>query len=140
MDIFLKEISNEIAEPLTVLCIESLQAGVIPLEWKKSHITPVHKGGSTDDATNYRPIAVVSVVVKVLEKIVATELFAYLESTAQLHPHQAAYRFRKSTEDILRVAVDIISNFINLGNAVCVDFLDWKKAFDTVFCFRDFLS
>ena len=103
---FLKEIGNEIAEPLTVLYNESLWAGVIPLEWKKSHIPPVHKGGSTDDATNYRPIAVVLVVVKVLEKIVATKLSAYLESTAQLHPHQAAYRFGKSTEDILRVAVD----------------------------------
>ena len=47
------------------------------------------------DATNYRPIAVVSVVVKVLEKLVA-ELSRYLESTTQLHPHQAAYSFENS--------------------------------------------
>ena len=39
----------------------------------------------------------------------ATDLSGFLESTAQLHPHQAAYRSGKSTEDILRVAVDIIS-------------------------------
>jgi len=84
-------------ESLTPLYIESLRAGAIPLEYKKSHITPVHKDGPTDDATNYRPIAVVSVVVKVLEKIVATT--AYLESSRQLHPHQAAYRFEKSTEE-----------------------------------------
>jgi len=86
--------------------VESLWAGVIPLEWKKSHTTPVHKGGSADDATNYRPIAVVSVVG--LEKIVANnyyKLSAHLESAAQLHPHQAAYRFGKFTEDILRVLV-----------------------------------
>jgi len=68
---FLKEISNEIVQPLTVLYNEeSLQTSVIPLEWKRFHITPVHKGGSMDDATNYRPIAVVSVVVKFLEKSV----------------------------------------------------------------------
>jgi len=87
---FLKEISDEIAEPLTALYNESLQTGVIPLEWKKSHIIPVNKGGSIDDATNYRPIAVVSVVVKFLEKLVTSELSRYLECTAQLHPHQAA--------------------------------------------------
>ena len=110
---FLKEVSNEIVKPLTVLYNESLQTGIIPLEWKRSHITPVHKGGPADDATNYRPIAVVSVVVKILEKLVATELSRYLESTAQLHPHQTAYRLGKSTEDILRVAVDIISNSID---------------------------
>ena len=90
---FLKEVSDVIVEPLTVLYNESLQTGVIPLEWKKSHITSVHKGSSVDDATNYRPIAVVSVIVKILEKLVATELSRYLESTAQLQPHQAAYRF-----------------------------------------------
>ena len=38
------------------------------------------------------PIAVVSVV-KILEKLVATELSRYLECTAQLHPHQAVHRF-----------------------------------------------
>ena len=54
-----------------------------PLEWKKSHITPLHKGGCTDDATNYRPIVVASVVV-ILEKIVVTKLSRCLESTAQL--------------------------------------------------------
>ena len=41
---FLKEISSEIAEPLTTLYNESLRTGIIPLEWKRSHITPVHKG------------------------------------------------------------------------------------------------
>ena len=124
---FLKEISNEIVQPLTVLYNESLRTGVIPLEWKRSHITPVHKGGFMDDATNYRPLAVVSVVVKNLEKLVATKLSRCLESTAQLHPHQAAYRFGKSTENVLRVAVDIISNLIDSDNAVCVAFLDLKK-------------
>jgi len=64
------------------------------------------------------PIAVVSVVVKILEKMVATELSRYLESTAQLHSCQAAHRFGKSTEDILRVTVDIISNSIDSSNAV----------------------
>jgi len=85
---------------------------------------------------------VVSVVVKILEKLVATELSRYLECTAQLHPHQ--YRFGKSTEDILRVAVDIISNSIDSDNAVCVAFLDLKKKhlihWIIVFCFEDFLS
>ena len=73
----------------------------------------------------------------------ATKLSRYLECTAQLHPHQAAYGFGKSTEDILRVAVDIISNSIDSGNAVCVAFLDLKKhliLWIIVFCFKDFLS
>ena len=42
---FLKEISNEIAEPLTKLYNDSLRTGCIPSDWKKSYITPVFKGG-----------------------------------------------------------------------------------------------
>ena len=70
---FLKEISNEVAVPLMRLFNKSLSSGVVPSDWKKSHITPVHKGGPEDDPTNCRPIAVVSDVAKILEKVVATQ-------------------------------------------------------------------
>ena len=53
---------------------ESLSSGVVSSDWKKSHIIPMHKGGPKDDPTNCRPIVVVSVIAKILEKIVATQL------------------------------------------------------------------
>jgi len=56
---FLREVANEIAEPLTKLYNESLHTGIIPKDWKQSHITPIHKGGSTGNPSNYHPIAVV---------------------------------------------------------------------------------
>ena len=68
----LKAISDEIAEPLTWLYNDFLHSGIISSDWKRSHITPAHKGGVEDNPTNYRPIAVVSIIVKILEKIVAT--------------------------------------------------------------------
>jgi len=61
-----------IAEPLTKLYNESLYSGTVPTEWKQSYITPVHKGGATDNPSNYWTIAVVSVVAKILERIAAT--------------------------------------------------------------------
>ena len=45
----------------------------------------VHKGGASNVPNNYRPIAVVSVVAKVLEKIVATKLSAYFTAHHLLH-------------------------------------------------------
>ena len=98
---FLKEVAGEVVVPLTNLFNYSLQHTVVPLAWKRSHITPVFKGGAPNDASNYRPIAVVPVVAKILEKIVATQLGTYLEQNNLLHPHQGAYRCGRSTEDIL---------------------------------------
>ena len=80
---YLKEIAVEI---VTHLYNMSLKEGIIPQDWKQSHITPVHKGGNFDDPSNYRPISVVSVVAKILEKIVSDQLSLYLENHKLLHP------------------------------------------------------
>ena len=63
---------------LTNLFNYSLQHKVVSLAWKESHITPIYKGGAPDDPSNYRPITVVPVVAKLLEKIVATQLAWYV--------------------------------------------------------------
>ena len=44
---FLKEVSDEIVDPLTKLYNKSLQTGVFPNEWKRCNVTPVHKGGAS---------------------------------------------------------------------------------------------
>ena len=62
--LFLKQVAEEIAVPLTYLYNKSLSTGSLPAGWKKSNVTPVHKGGSTDDPGNYRPISVVPIVAK----------------------------------------------------------------------------
>ena len=128
----MREIAVEIAAPLTRLYNLSLQQGIVPRAWKQSHITPVHKGGSTDDPSHYRPIAVVSVVAKVLAKIVATQLSSYLEEHKLFNSHQGAYRHGKSTEDILLVLVDAIVHHMDEKESVCVAFLDLRKAFDSL--------
>lgn len=51
---------------------------------------PVHNGGAEDDPTNYRPIAVVSITAKILEKIIVTQLSDYFESNELFHPPQDA--------------------------------------------------
>ena len=101
----------------------------IPVGWKQSHITPVYKGGECNDPSNYRPISVVPILAKVLEKIVSAQ---YLEKNNLIHPHQGAFRCGKSTEDILLLTVDHIVNTLDAGKSVCAAFLDLKKAFDSL--------
>ena len=112
-------------------CIMILYA-LVPSDWKRSQIVPLHKGGAEDDPTNYQPIAVVSIIAKILEKIIATQLSDYFESNNLMHPHQGAYRHRKSTENILLVAVDTIVTCLDKEDVVCTSFLDIRKAFDSL--------
>ena len=129
---FLRAIANQIVAPLTDIFNCSLSSGQVPSEWKRSHITPIYKGGSPDDPSNFRPISVVPIIAKILEKIVSDQLSIYLEDNHLLHPHQGAYHSGKSTQDILLVAVDSIVHLLDKDEAVCAAFLDLRKAFDSL--------
>jgi len=93
-----------------------------------SYITP--KNGSSSDPGNFRPISVA--LAKILEKLVAAQLNQYLEQHTLLRPHQGAYCYGKSTEDVLLVAVDFITQCLDDGKAVCASFSDFCNAFDSL--------
>ena len=118
--------------PLSFLYNKSLDVGLVPIAWKRSNVTPIHKGGPTDDPGNYRPISVVPVVAKVFEKMIATQLNAFLEHHGLLHDLQGAYRHGRPADQILMYAVDTIVQAVDGGNCVCAAFLDLRKAFDSL--------
>jgi len=96
---FLKHCATSLAPSLTAIVNESLQEGVVPTSFKLSHITAIHKSGCKSDSKNYRPISLLPVVSKLLERVVHRQLIRYLESD-QDHPllpqEQFAYRARHS--------------------------------------------
>ena len=84
---FLREVALEIAEPLNIFyTIFSLWSGSIPRDWKQSNVTAVYKHGSRNDPSNYRPISVVPIIAKVLEKLVASQLNSYCEEKSTFEP------------------------------------------------------
>ena len=130
--LFLQRVSECISVPLTNIYNYSLKTGTVPSAWKRSNVTPVHKGGDTDDPGNYRPISVVPIVAKILEKIVATQLSSFMEEHHLLHDLQGAYRQGRSADQILVYATDIIVQAMDAGKSVCAIFLDLRKAFDSL--------
>ena len=62
----LKDLALELAGPLTCLFNKSMASGQFPDKWKDANLTPVHKSGSKNLVSNYRGIALLSVVSKVL--------------------------------------------------------------------------
>jgi len=72
---------------------------------------------------------VVPILAKILEKIVAAQLNQYY---ILLWPHQGAYCYGKSTENVLLVAMDFITQCLDDGKAVCVPVLYFHKAFDSL--------
>ena len=130
--LFLKAVASDIAIPLSTIYNKSIQTGSVPRAWKRSDVTPVYKGGDVNHPGNFRPISVVSIVAKVLEKMIANQLSSYMESRKLFHKHQGAYRRGKSSQQILMFAIDKIVNALDQHLVVCAAFLDLKKAFDSL--------
>ena len=56
----LKELANQISEPLTCLFNQSLAKGLVPEDWKIAHVSPIPKNDDTSLPSNYRPISLLS--------------------------------------------------------------------------------
>jgi hypothetical protein len=130
----LKACAGDLAHFLCQLFNASLRTGVFPRTFKSAYVTPILKktGLAEDDAKNYRPISNLSVVSKLLERLVASQLLCYLNSNGLLPELQSAYRANRSTETAMAKVVSDILMSLDHGDIAALALLDYSAAFDTV--------
>jgi len=101
---------------------------------KAAYITHILKKADMDsaDAKSYRPISNLSVISKLLERLIAKQLVGYFKDNNLLPDLQSAYRPHHSTETaVLKVLADIFLA-LDSGNLVMLTLLDLSAAFDSV--------
>jgi len=128
---FLKIASAELAKPITCIINQSIETGIVPDLFKISCITPIFKGGDFNDSENYRPIAILPSLNKILERVVYDQLLKFLDKHNTIYNYQFGFRKKHSTEQAILELTDTIKNSIDNRQLTCGIFLDFKKAFDT---------
>ena len=91
----LKKSVNVLAPFLCWLFCWSFEHGVVPSRMKSAYITPILKKADLDslDPKSYRPISNLSVLSKLLERLVDKQLTTYLMESDLFPDLQSAYRF-----------------------------------------------
>lgn len=119
---------------IALLVNKSLEGGCVPVTFKSAIVTPILKKSNLDgyDVRNYRPISNLSVISKILERVVSAQLKTYLDTNDLFPRHQSAYRARHSTETALASVLSNIYCEIDSGNLALLSLLDLSAAFDTV--------
>ena len=110
----------------------SFSTGVFPDALKIVKVIPVHKSGSTQDLNNFRPISLLSIFDKIIEKLMHKRLYLYFESHNMLFHNQFGFRKGNSTVHALIQITEQIKQSIENGKVGCGIFIDLRKAFDTV--------
>ena len=95
---FLNQIAPTILKPLTLMINQVFNTGIFPERLKLAKVIPVFKKGDSKLINNYRPISLLPVISKVLEKHIANQLSQYFEDTKLFHYNQYGFRTGLSTE------------------------------------------
>ena len=128
----IKNSYKEILEPFLHICNLSLTSGVFPRQLKIAKVVPLFKAGDPMFFSNYRPVSILPILSKILERIMYKRLLEYIEKLHILNNFQFGFRKNHSAAMALICLIDKISKAIEKGEFVLGLFLDFSKAFDTV--------
>lgn len=129
---FIKDGADVLKDQLTHIINLSIETSTVPLDFKYARVKPLFKKQSRLDVSNYRPISILSVASKLLEKAIFTQMEKYLKENNILYGFQSGFRGGFSTETCLVRLSDYIRSQSSLGNYTGMVLIDLQKAFDTV--------
>jgi exonuclease III len=111
------------------LCLEQ---GVFPSKLKATVVKPIHKKGNKTDIQNYRPVALIPIFAKIIEKIIHKRIYNFFESKDLFNAVQKGFRKGESTESAVYEFLEIVYNRMDKRLPVHALYLDMTKAFDYV--------
>ena len=117
---------------LTHLFNVSLSMCIFPEAWKIAKVIPLYKGGDRENVGNYRPVSLLPLPGKILEKIVHSRISDFWDNNHFLSGNQGGFRKGFSTTSTIAKLTDDMFDQINSGNTTLAVYIDLKKAFDTV--------
>ena len=129
---FLKHCADELAPPLTAVFNSCFQDRKWPKLWKHAQVTPVHKKNSRSLPKNYRPISLLAILSKVMERIIADSIVPFFDQHSLITNRQYGFRKGRSAADILLLMSKSWNDALDSGKDTLVIALDIAGAFDRV--------
>ena len=130
---FLKMAAPALAQAvLTDIFQDSIDQGITPRQWREANITPIYKKGDKSQPVNYRPVSLTSVINKMIEHIIHSQIMQHSDQHNILTSKQHGFRAQHSTESQLILTIHDITSALEEGKIVQLAILDFAKAFDKV--------
>lgn len=124
--------ADELAPSLASIFNLSLKTGKIPDDWKLANVVPIPKNSHTQDVRSYRPISLLPIISKTLERFVYQIIMEHLDAHSVITNQQYGFQSGRSTVTPLLLATHSWHNNMERRVRVGCVFFDFCKAFDSV--------
>ena len=129
---FLRDGAIAIKDHLAHIISLSISSASVPNDFKSARVKPLFKKNERSEVGNYRPVSILSVSSKILERAVYVQLESYLREKNILYGYQSGFRGSFSTDTCLTHLTDYVRKHTSVGNITGMVLIDLQKAFDTV--------
>ena len=128
----LKLVKHELTPAITHIINLSIQQSTFPSGWKYAKVIPLFKSGDHLDPKNFRPVALLPIASKILERVVFIQIVEYMDQNKLFHPNHHAYRSLHSTTTAMLQMYDTWVEALERGELAGVVMVDQSAAFDVV--------
>ena len=128
----LKEVFIFLIPEVTHMFNLSIESSIFPSSWKEALVVPIPKIGNLSLVQNYRPISLLPLPGKILEKLVHKQLTDYLDDNLLLSDKQHGFRKSHSTTHSAAQLVNFVNHNMDVKKPTLAVYIDFRKAFDCV--------
>ncbi|RVE41685.1 hypothetical protein evm_013673 [Chilo suppressalis] len=128
----IKNVGHLIAVPLSHVINLSFDTGVFPKKLKQAIVKPLFKKGDRENISNYRPITLLSILSKVVEKIIYKNIYNFFEKYDIFIKEQNGFRKKVSVNTAIFDLVKKAVITMDKTRPSCAVYMDMTKAFDRV--------
>ena len=129
---FLKDGSSILARPISKICNLSIKYSLFPTDCQIAKLKPLFKNGSTAHPKSYRPISLLPLISKIIEKVIHDQTQEFLDANKILYKFQSGFRKGYSTDSCLSYLNNKIATGFESGLHTGMVLIDLQKAFDTI--------
>ena len=129
---FLKDGSNILCTPIAKICNLFIKLAYFPDKRKVAKIKPLHKKGLKTNPKNFRPMSLLQLVSKIIERTIHDQTMNFLSDSNVLYKYQSGFRKFHSTGTCLSYFHDKITKGFDSGLLTGMVLIDLQKTFDTI--------
>ena len=131
-DKFLRDGASVLAAPISDLCNLSISLSVFPDDCKIANLKPIYKKESKTEAKNYRPVSLLPLISKIMEKVIHNQTQLFFDDNNILYKYQSGFRKYYSTDTCLSYLNDKVQLGFEQGWMTEMILIDLQKAFDRI--------